>query len=541
MLLRMASPIRRDGSSVHYLRKRVPADLTDKALGLVLLIPVGDKTATVRVGPDCKVKVSLRTHDPREAKARQAKALAYLDDVWRSMREAPRRLTHREVVALAGEAYRHAKKTWENDPGRATLWNMLHQAALKWDADTAKREMAPYVDELLQRKALRIDDDSWARLAGALHEAFKEATALLERRGRGDYGPDLVEARFPEWEANTAPSGQAGVTVAALFADWELESRAAGVTEKTISEYKSVLTRFAVFVGHDDATRITPHDVVGWKNKRLADGRSPKTVKDVDLSAMKSVFGWGARNHKLPSNPAQGVTLKIGKKVRERGKGFTDDEAAAILKAALSYSGAAQEHAKTAAAKRWLPWLCAYSGARIGEMAQLRRDDIRREGDHYVATITPEAGPVKNKEAREVPLHPHLIELGLIEFVTASAKGYLFLTITKDAEVQGKLRALKNRLAEFVRDIVPDKRVAPNHGWRHRFITMSRKYGLDQEKRRMITGHAGESVDERVYGDPAGLYVELCKLPRYEVARFSSDARLSEEVGLGHLVEPDDA
>lgn len=524
MLLRMASPIRRDGSSVHYLRKRVPADLTDKAMGLVLLIPVGDKTATVRVGPDCKVKVSLRTHDPREAKARQAKALAYLDDVWRSMREAPRRLTHREVVALAGEAYRHAKKTWEHDPGRATLWNMLHQAALKWDAETAKREMAPYVAELLQRKALHIDDDSWARLAAALHGAFKDATALLERRGRGDYGPDFVEARFPEWEANAAPSSPAGLTVPALFAGWELESRAAGVTEKTISEYKSVLTRFAAFVGHDDATRITPHDVVGWKNKRLTDGRSPKTVKDVDLSAMKSVFGWGARNHKLPSNPAQGVTLKIGKKVRERGKGFTDDEAAAILKAALGYSGAAQEHAKTAAAKRWLPWLCAYSGARIGEMAQLRRDDIRREGDHYVATITPEAGPVKNKEAREVPLHPHLIELGFIEFVTTSAKGYLFLTVAKHAEVQGKLRAMKNRLAEFVRDIVSDKRVAPNHGWRHRFITMSRKHGLDQEKRRMITGHAGESVDERVYGDPAGLYVEVCKLPPYDVERFSSAA-----------------
>lgn len=41
MLLRMASPIRRDGSSVHYLRKRVPADLTDKAVGVVLRVPVG--------------------------------------------------------------------------------------------------------------------------------------------------------------------------------------------------------------------------------------------------------------------------------------------------------------------------------------------------------------------------------------------------------------------------------------------------------------------------------------------------------------------
>ncbi|MHC4040795.1 DUF6538 domain-containing protein [Bradyrhizobium sp. 23AC] len=522
MLLRMASPIRRDGSSVHYLRKRVPADLAGKAVGLVLCIPVGDKTATVRVGPDCKVKVSLRTHDPREAKTRQAKALAYLDDVWRSMREAPRRLTHREVVALAGEAYRHAKKTWENDPGRATLWNMLHQAACKWDVDTAKREMAPYVAELLQRKAIQIDDDTRARLAAALHDAFKDATSLLERRGRGDYGPDLVEARFPQWETNVAPIGQAGLTVATLFAGWELENRAAGVTEKTISEYRSVLTRFVAFVGYDDATRLTPHDIIGWKDKRLADGLAPRTVKDVDLSAMKSVFGWGVRNHKLRSNPAQGITLKVGKKKRERDRGFTAEEANAILKAALDHVGAAQEHKKTTAAKRWLPWLCAYTGARIGEVAQLRREDVRREGDHWMAKITPEAGPVKNKEAREVPLHPHLVEQGFIDFVMASCDGYLFLTVAKSEDPQGKLRTLKNRMAEFGRAVVTDERVAPNHGWRHHFITKCRKYRVDPEKRRMITGHAGESVDERVYGDPAGLYQEVCKLPHYQVPMYST-------------------
>jgi integrase/predicted metal-dependent hydrolase len=518
----MASPIRRNGSSVHYLRKRVPADLTDKAVGLVLHVPLGDETAVVKVGRTGTIKVSLRTHDPREAKARQAKALAYLDDMWRSLRDGERRLTNRQVVALAGEWYRAAKLRWEDDPGRATIWNILNTAATKWDAAAVQREMAPYVHELLAQTALRADEDSRVRLAVAMHRALVDATALLERRGRGDYGPDEVEHRFPEWEPDAKPNGQAGSSITALFAGWELESRAAGLTDKTISEYKSVLTRFAAFVGHDDATRLTPHDVVGWKDKRLADGRSPKTVKDVDLSAMKSVFGWCVRNHKLKSNPAHGITLKLGKKTRGRPKGFTDDEAEAILKACQSHVGATREHEKTAAAKRWwLPWLCAYSGARIGEVAQLRREDVRREGDHWVTRITPEAGPVKNKEAREVPLHPHLIELGFIEFVTASAKGYLFLTASKDGEVKGKLRALKNRLGEFVRAIVSDKRVAPNHGWRHRFITKSRKYGLDQEKRRMITGHAGENVDERVYGDPAGLYVEVCKLPCYGTASSS--------------------
>jgi hypothetical protein len=66
----------------------------------------------VQVGRTGTIKVSLRTHDPREAKARQAKALAYLDDIWRSLRDGPRRLTHREVTALAGTWYRQTKKQW---------------------------------------------------------------------------------------------------------------------------------------------------------------------------------------------------------------------------------------------------------------------------------------------------------------------------------------------------------------------------------------------------------------------------------------------
>lgn len=107
----MSSPPRRVGSSVTYIRKLVPSDLTDKAVGLVLHVPVGDETAAVQVGCTGTMKVSLRTHDPREAKARQAKALAYLDDMWRSLRDRPRRLIHREAVALAGGWYRVAKLT----------------------------------------------------------------------------------------------------------------------------------------------------------------------------------------------------------------------------------------------------------------------------------------------------------------------------------------------------------------------------------------------------------------------------------------------
>ena len=229
------------------------------------------------------------------------------------------------------------------------------------------------------------------------------------------------------------------------------------------------------------------------------------------------MFGWAVKNRKLPSNPAAGISIAIAAKVRTRAKGFTDVEAAAILKHALQYKPSKAEFARTAAAKRWVPWLCAYTGARVGEMVQLRKEDIHREGRVYIVRITPEAGTVKGRRYREVPLHPHLNKMGFPEFASAAKDGHLFFTPTKEGGWRGPWQAVKNRLQEFAREVVTDPRVQPNHGWRHRFITVCRKHAVDQEFRRMITGHKGEGVDEESYGDPAGLYREICKLPRYAV------------------------
>ena len=33
----------------------------------------------------------------------------------------------------------------------------------------------------------------------------------------------------------------------------------------------------------------------------------------------------------------------------------------------------------------------------------------------------------------------------------------------------------------------------------------------------MITGHVGEGIDETGYGEPAGLFAEVCKLPHYDL------------------------
>ncbi len=160
----------------------------------------------------------------------------------------------------------------------------------------------------------------------------------------------------------------------------------------------------------------------------------------------------------------------------------------------------------------------AYTGARVGEMAQLRKQDIQKDGDNWIAIITPEAGAVKNKRPRKVVLHRHLIELGFPAFVRSSKGPYLFLNAHTKQEARGRTAALKNRIGQFVRGIVSDVRVAPSHGWRHRFMTVGREVGIEDRVLEAISGRSPASVGAR-YGDVtvAAQARAMAMFPRYEV------------------------
>lgn len=83
MVLCMARPVRRCGSSRHQFRKRVPADVLRKARGqrIVFRFPNdAGREDVVSAAIGNEVTFSLRTADHRIAKERQAIALAQFDE-----------------------------------------------------------------------------------------------------------------------------------------------------------------------------------------------------------------------------------------------------------------------------------------------------------------------------------------------------------------------------------------------------------------------------------------------------------------------------
>lgn len=520
MSLTMTRPTKRSDSSSFQFKKRTPAVLLTAKKGQRVSFDLPSTNgepirASTTVG--AVLKLSLRTPDASLAKLRCAAILSQVDQLAAAVTEGPRRLSQREVVALAGIKFREAIARWGDDPGPASAWEQLRDGYADIpsdDLESLEKHAGFIVDELVSVQRLNVDADTRYRLLLAVRDAARDYYTVLSQRANGDFAPNKLADRFPEWEA---PRTEApGSSITALLEGWAAEAARLDKSPSTIDGYGRTIRQFIAFLGHDAAARVTQEDVLRYKDKRLIqDGRSPKTVLGADLAALKAVFGWAVANKRLKSNPASDVTLKLSKKPKRVG--YSDAGALTVLQAALKHTPSPREGAKMAAAKRWTPWLCAFTGARVGEIVQLRCEDVRKKDGVWTIWITPEAGRVKDREEREVPLHPQLIELGFIDYVQSIRTGYLFLSATRKEDFAGQLQSTINRLGEFARELVRENRVTALHGWRHRFITLCRRHGVDLELRRKITGHTGEGVDEEDYGDVEGLYREICKLPHYRV------------------------
>jgi len=510
-------------------KDRVPADLVNRIAGRKLVVPVGDGEAVCHLSDRTRIiQFSLRSRDPVEIKARHAVAAAHVRAFWQSLREGPVRLTQRQVVALAGEAYREFTNKFTDDPGDPTRWEWaagFYEHALleflnRQVADSSAGTGLPLVDRLLAKHGLVVDRDSIERLFLEIRRVMVEAAKRLQQVAEGDFRPDKNAERFPEF-ALAAPSRGAGTgedqTVTALLEGWWSEAKASGIAQSTYVNYRGVVRKLVDFLGHDAALRVSRQEVLRFKDHRLASGVSPRTVRDVDLPALRTVFGWATANLRVPGNPAEAVTLKRVKTSRTRNSWFSDEEIIALLRASSSVQRGGEGY-KLWLAKRWIPWVLAYTGARVGEIGQIRKSDLHHVGDHWELELNPEAGTVKGGHFRRVPLHPHLVEMGLPDVIKAAEGEHVFLIPNPDTgDVLGPLQGVKNRVTEFVRQHVTDRRVQPNHGWRHLFIYNARAVGIDAELRNMITGHRGQTVAAREYGGPAGLYREICKLPRFQV------------------------
>jgi integrase len=498
VVLSMSRPWKHPKTGVYYYRKVVPEAMR-QLVGKV------------------EVRQTLGTKDPRAAALRFTEVAAKVAAEWEALRRGP------VMADLAKNFVQHL-----GPDGRAALADDLIEVDLKSAGVLDERELpdewepvrTPGRQKAISRVVERRGLASWIERAVPHQLSRGQMAALLESLESLLLSADQSVLS----SATRAPSLAPSVTLTGILDGWWTEAKATGRKPSTHESYRNTVAGLVAFLGHDDAKRVPPEDVVRFKDHRLSSinprtGKpiSAKTVKDSDLSGLKTLFGWAVSNRKLTTNPVIGITIKLGKPQKLRGKGLTEEEVKAILSAASKVTRGG-ESAATFAAKRWVPFLAAYTGARVGELAQLRKQDATREGEHWVLLLTPEAGTIKTNEARKVVLHPHLIDLGFPAFLRAASPGHLFLKPAKDGDVLGPLQGLKNRLSEFVRTVVTDPNVAPMHGFRHRFKTVGMEAGISTRVLDAIQGHAARTAGDS-YGDVTvkAMAMAMERIPRVVV------------------------
>ena len=87
----------------------------------------------------------------------------------------------------------------------------------------------------------------------------------------------------------------------------------------------------------------------------------------------------------------------------------------------------------------WIPWIGLYTGACLGEIAQLLTGAVRELHGVWIHYLTREGSTLKSTKTagsqRVVPIHSELVDLGLLEYhrtMVARGEKHLFAEIKSD-------------------------------------------------------------------------------------------------------------
>lgn len=575
MALAMSRPFTTKQGS-YYLNVKVPLALRSRAKGQRVSLPVVDAHHTVVVGE--KVVLSLRTKDPETAKIRFRQATQALAQFFEAIAQWPSPLTRTQRVALAGDIYRDAVRELDTDdrvldaieattsefdanvahhlgspgeedpvlgPGRPAdektaellaaidMYDVSALAAwaVKYETDPAKRGLAleqlygRLVDDEMSRKHILTDATSRQKTLEVMDQIAHAFGDLAQRRLAMDFS-DPVGASLPAWTpsklAVTAGGKRASadtLTVEKLFGLWK-DAHATTRSASTLRRYSFSIDALIAFWEKRDVRLLTHADVWDWARERQKTVPAA-TINKNDLVAVSSVLGWATTHlaqNLLTSNPAEKVKLPEDKKTIKREKRFRDSEIAAILLAARQ----ARHNPKApraSASRRWAAWICAYTGCRIQEICWVTKDDIYRNGEIWMINFP----KTKVDIARRVPLHPALIEEGLLAFHAQAPSGFLFCgdVAQKPGATRSQQEQRASELSEWVREQVTlDPSLSPNHGWRHTFISRADAAGISKRASNAITGHNTNRDTSDGYYDPSAeeLKAIIDRYPRYNLA-----------------------
>ncbi|ELY3740107.1 site-specific integrase [Cronobacter sakazakii] len=517
-----------------------------------------------------EIKFTLDTKDVSEARTRAPAKIIQIDLILRQAEkqlEAEQTLTDADIELIAGV---WASKTMQNDelireryiveeryngkPGLAHSpenelihdWLEDRERKPRYKSETWQEErdvsicrlMALELDEALEYTPVVLTPLWRNRLAWRLAERRSDLTNayLLNLRPRlyaKSKGLDSLPEEKPK-----------ALTFTDLFERYKehVQRHEPLRAESRIIAYTTSANRFIEFIGQKAVEDITVTDLADFRNlleklpsrpskavrllplhKQVdAEGEkiSPVRVENI-LKELSSVFRVAVEDGKLTENPLG----KLKKRKVVAGptvvRSFSRDEISRIFSLPVFHG----EETPYGAMAYWIPIILYYCGARVEEIAQLRKGDIVEvDGTPCFRLTMGEGQSIKMGNTRQFPIHSHLIELGFLDFVQPSTN-QLF---ADKSEVNRKYSYNYGRWwGNYIRKHgLTREGIKPTHSFRHTLVTLCRDLNVREEIQDSILGH-NENLSDRAkashgYGETSvqAQRSVIEQIPRLELERL---------------------
>jgi integrase len=567
---------KRPGSQNYYARLMVPKQLREA---------IGKREFTM----------SLGTPDRREAEAR---ALPVLGEWREELRVVQSRAANDDPIAQAGVKHRPTKAEiedaalWVGFDEASRKLDALITAKARLGPDTFAQVKSEFERRYLDvcRRQFAGEDGFWTERAikmvnhrqWDLSEGSPEFAFLIEQLSL--CGLDLFRKAVETLRNPVAPfqpsehtrslstkrqeRAKEGEGIMDLFDVYAAQRRSEGKKgADTLRQDRVAISSFVELIGSDRSLRsVKPTEVREWRNAMAAvpvgyrkrkdfSGLSLRQAVEVaakvgaqkpslltvnkNLSGLSSFFVWAKREGYAESNPCDGLRYDADKRKNPRPP-FTVDQLNAMLTSPLfvGFAEDGQEHirgnVKTRDWRFWIPLVCLFTGARIGEIAQLRVDDVECHEGHWFIHIrhSERTGQrTKNGKSRIAPMHSILEKIGFVGFAQDQQKRALGSGDQRlFPELMLNEREQHGRASRFWRTYLARigvKEGADGHGthsFRHGMADQLRLAGYHDSEIAVVLGHQQASVTSG-YGTlrqgTAARLSEIINSAKFEGVAFS--------------------
>jgi hypothetical protein len=481
--MRLTHHLVRHRSGVFHFRLIVPTDLRERLQRRVL-------------------KRSLRTCDPHAAQASAWELSAGYARVFAMLRRGPmpKSLLDEALAALTNGSARH----YERDSSRGYV---------KTDSPEDHARLMDYVqaeERLAKAKADASREERAAQQARSHADAIERAAQArlnAPRDERADAHRSALEAAI----AHPQPAA-GGKTLREAINHWETVEKDGMSSKAAVEARQKEIESFAEHVGEKrPIANLTRLDVASWVAYLRGTLKNTKNTAKNKAVHIKALFECASMAGIFPhkENPAEKAVAWTKREQAERAKthgwqAFTEQQLRTLFN---------PDHLKLTREihTRRAMVIALYTGARVGEIAQLRLNGFKTIGNQPVMTFQ---GELKTEASqREIPIHSDLIRLGLLEWVEDQRRRggltRLFPTVKLDGK-SGKGNAISKGLSGLLDrlkieptidpDLALTKELDPKlgmHSFRDTLIQAMQGGHTHMELRKAYVGHKNEGHEKQ--------------------------------------------